>query len=219
MVVWRALTTVIFLIFFESYAFDWLRYKESMQLIAMANKSPIPPHPMKHPNPQVPLVWDQLHISPIAQPNPANIHVHTKKVERKEKSRKERRTLSDICNRKYKNKRKVWTPDKGNVGLIDDADQPNLRKRKHEPARRSGAGERSTARWQVENEGWRGHQRVIPPVGEPNGVREGLGDRCNQDMFLYSCHKSWLSKADFTWVIVISHKVCLCFYAMQSVDS
>jgi len=25
------------------------------------------------------------------------------------------------------------------------------------------------------------------------------------------CHKSWLSKADFTWLIVISHKVCLCF--------
>ena len=25
------------------------------------------------------------------------------------------------------------------------------------------------------------------------------------------CHKSWLSKADFTWLIIISHKVCLCF--------
>ena len=25
------------------------------------------------------------------------------------------------------------------------------------------------------------------------------------------CHKSWLSKQDFTWLIVISHKVCLCF--------
>jgi len=25
------------------------------------------------------------------------------------------------------------------------------------------------------------------------------------------CHKSWLSKADFTWIVVTSHKVCLCF--------
>ena len=25
------------------------------------------------------------------------------------------------------------------------------------------------------------------------------------------CHKSWPSKADFTWLIVIRHKVCLCF--------
>ena len=29
--------------------------------------------------------------------------------------------------------------------------------------------------------------------------------------FKASCHKSWLSKADFTSLIVISHKVCLCF--------
>ena len=27
----------------------------------------------------------------------------------------------------------------------------------------------------------------------------------------YLCHKSWLSKAHFTWLIVISHTVCLCF--------
>jgi len=42
--------------FFESYAFDWLRYKDSMQLNAMANENPIPPHPRKHANSQVPLV-------------------------------------------------------------------------------------------------------------------------------------------------------------------
>ena len=40
-----------FFLFFKSYAFDWLRYKDSMQLIAMANKNPIPPHPRKHSNP------------------------------------------------------------------------------------------------------------------------------------------------------------------------
>jgi len=28
---------------------------------------------------------------------------------------------------------------------------------------------------------------------------------------VFHCHKSWLSKEDFTWLIVISHKVCLCF--------
>jgi len=39
----------------------------------------------------------------MAQPNPTNIHIHQKEVERKEASRKERRTLSDIYNRKYKN--------------------------------------------------------------------------------------------------------------------
>jgi len=93
-----------------------------MPLIAMANKNPIPSPPRKHPNSQVPLVCDQPHISPIAQPNPGNIHVHTKEVERKETSRKERRTLSEICNRKDKNKRKVGTPDKENVHLIEDAD-------------------------------------------------------------------------------------------------
>jgi len=87
---------VIVFFFFKTYAFDWLRYKESMQLIAMADKNPIPPHPRKHPNPQVPLVCDQLHISPIAQPNSRNILVNMKEAEKKETSRKERRTLSDI---------------------------------------------------------------------------------------------------------------------------
>jgi len=33
-----------------------------------------------------------------------NILIHTKEVERKEASRKERRTISNIYNRKYKNK-------------------------------------------------------------------------------------------------------------------
>jgi len=36
-----------------------------------------------------------------------NIHVHTKEVERKEASRKERRTLSDICKKPRENKRNV----------------------------------------------------------------------------------------------------------------
>jgi len=44
-----------FSFFFKSYAFDWLMYKDSMQLNAIANKNPIPPHPRKYPNPQVPL--------------------------------------------------------------------------------------------------------------------------------------------------------------------
>ena len=79
----------IYFYFFKSYAFDWLRYKESMQLIAMANKKLVPPHPRKHPNPRVCLVWEQPHISPIAQPNSTNIHVHTKEVERNKTSRKE----------------------------------------------------------------------------------------------------------------------------------
>jgi len=35
-----------------------------------------------------------------------NIHVHPKEVDRKEASRKERRTLSDIYYRKYNNIRK-----------------------------------------------------------------------------------------------------------------
>jgi len=30
-------------------------------------------------------------------------------------------------------------------------------------------------------------------------------------LLLIGCHKSWLSKADFTWLIVISHKLCLHF--------
>ena len=153
---------VFFFLFFKSYAFDCVRYKDSMQLNTMANKNTIPLDPMKHPNPQVPLVKDQPHISPIAEPNPTNIHVHTKKVERKEASMKERRTLSDICNRKYKKQKKVSTLDRGNVRLIIDADEPKLMKRKYRAARRSGAGKQSDAWGQVVSGGWRELQRGVP---------------------------------------------------------
>jgi len=47
-------------------------------------------------------------------------------VERKKASRKESRTLSDIYYTKYKNIRNELTPDKGNLRLINDVDQPEL---------------------------------------------------------------------------------------------
>jgi len=53
--IFETLVTSFFFFFFQSYVFVCLRYKDSMQLIAMANKNPIPPHTGKHPNPQVPL--------------------------------------------------------------------------------------------------------------------------------------------------------------------
>jgi len=46
--------------------------------------------------------------------NPTNILVHPKEVERKEVSRKERRTLSHIYHRKYKIIRDESTTEKGN---------------------------------------------------------------------------------------------------------
>jgi len=133
-----------------------------MELIAVANKNSIPPQPRKHPRPPSPSVRRPTAHLAYHPPYPTNIHVHTKEVERKETSRKESRTLSDICNRKYKNKRKVWNRDKGNVCLINDAYQRKLRKRKYEPARRSGARDQSSTRRQVGNGGWRGHQRGVP---------------------------------------------------------
>ena len=39
-----------------------------------------------------------------------NILVHTKEIERKEASRKERRTLSDICNNKEGEQMKCMNP-------------------------------------------------------------------------------------------------------------
>ena len=41
---------------FKSDVFVCLRYKDSMQIIAIGNKNPIPPHSGKQPNPQVSLV-------------------------------------------------------------------------------------------------------------------------------------------------------------------
>jgi len=97
---------VFFFFFFKSYV-RCFKVQEMTCILMIWPKENTPPHPRKHPNPQVPLVQDQPHISPIAQPNPTNILVHTKEAERQEGSMKERRTLSDICETIKLDKRNV----------------------------------------------------------------------------------------------------------------
>jgi len=68
-----------------------------------------------------------------------------------------------------------------------------------------------------------GHRVILASscLGSPRQMSERYHDAMaivryfhKPDLFITitcNCHKSWLSKADFIWLIVISHKVCLCF--------
>jgi len=98
---------------------------------------------------------------------------------------KERRTLSNIYYKMYKNIRKDGTTDKGNLRLISEVDQPELGSESMDLDTRAVPGDKAVPgdrlKWCMEATLMRGRRRVCQ-----SGISNGQKDARNRGGFLYS---------------------------------